>query len=69
MSDKDNQVFKSDVSLQDRLLSDDGKYDFTGVDLETGEGAQLEFNSLEEMVAYTKAFNAMCDKMGVKITL
>jgi hypothetical protein len=41
------------------------KYDFSNVNLVTGEGMQLEFDSWEEMDAYFDAFNDECDKRGI----
>jgi hypothetical protein len=43
------------------------KYDFTDVNLETGEGMQLEFDSWEEDEAYGRAFIEECEKQGVPL--
>jgi len=42
-------------------------FDFSNVNLATGEGMQLKFNSLEEMDAYADAFIEACDKAGITL--
>jgi len=62
-----DRAISVDLNTAPKLVSDDGKFDFSGVNFETGEGAKLEFSSIEELNAYTKAFNAMCDKLGIEL--
>jgi hypothetical protein len=55
---KENEQFTSDTQPTP-------KYDFSNVNLVTGEGMQSKFQSEEEMDAYFDAFNDECDKRGI----
>jgi hypothetical protein len=41
------------------------KYDFSKVNLVTGEGMQTEYSSLEEMSKYLAAFAEECERAGI----
>jgi hypothetical protein len=43
------------------------KYDFSKVNLTTGEGMQLGFDSWEEMDAYFDAYAEACEKAGINL--
>ena len=43
------------------------KYDFSNVNLVTGEGMQLGFDSWEEMEEYFDAYAEACEKAGINI--
>jgi len=43
------------------------KYDFSNVNLATGEGAQLSFDSWEEMDEYFDAYIDACEKAGIEL--
>jgi hypothetical protein len=43
------------------------KYDFSKVNLATGEGMQLKYDSWDEIDAYGKAFIEECKKQGVPL--
>jgi hypothetical protein len=43
------------------------KYDFSKVNFATGEGAQLEFDSWDEMEAYFDAYDEASKKAGFPI--
>jgi len=61
MLDKNDQAFKSDDSKPKK------KYDFSNVNLATGEGAQLSFDSFEEMDEYATAYIEACEKAGIAL--
>jgi hypothetical protein len=54
-------------SVSNTIPAPKPKYDFTNVNLETGEGMQVEFSSWDEMDEYFDAFADACDKAGVRI--
>ena len=59
MPEKNDQGIKSYDSKPKK------KYDFSNVNLATGEGMQLEFASWDEMEEYFDAYNEACEKAGV----
>jgi hypothetical protein len=61
VADKNDQGIKSDDSNAKQ------KYDFSGVNLATGEGMQQSFSSVEEMDEYIHAFNEECEKAGITL--
>jgi hypothetical protein len=58
--EKENEQFTSDTQPA-------SKYDFSNVNLATGEGAQLEFDSWEEFEEYADAYADECEKQGIPL--